>query len=230
MNFQDYNQAIVNSLEEVWLTFVEFLPELIGGLVVFIIGLVIASFLRRIVEKLISYTQVDKAVESFGIARRYEKVGFKVSFSVLIGWLVKWFIVIATLLAVADILNLAKVSEFLNQVFLYIPNVIVAVIILAVGIVVGSAAYGFIAKSVKASNIIADTSAGFLASVSKWAVIVFALMAALNQLGVASRMIEIAFTGLVGMIALAGGLAFGLGGQKKAETWLDKIEAEVSNK
>lgn len=217
-------------MEEVWSSFASFLPELIGGLIVFIIGLIVASFLRRIVEKLVSFTKIDRAIEGLDAVKRYEEAGMKVSFSAFIGWLVKWFIIIATLLSVADIWGLARVSEFLNEVFLYIPNVIVAVVLLAVGILVGSAAYKLVSRSVKASSVLADSSAGFLAAVSKWAIIIFAVMAALNQLGVASRLIEIGFTGIVAMFALAGGLAFGLGGQDKAAEWLETLEAEVSSK
>lgn len=230
MDFQTYNDAVIGSLEEVWESFASFLPELIGGLIIFIIGLIFASFLRRLAEKLISLTKIDKAIEGLGFVERYEEAGMKVSFASFVGWLVKWFIIIATLLSVADIWGLTKVSEFLNEVFLYIPNVIVSVIVLAVGILVGTATYKLVSRSVKASTVLADSSAGFLAAVSKWAIIIFAVMAALNQLGVASRLIEIGFTGIVAMFALAGGLAFGLGGQDKAAEWLETLEREVSNK
>lgn len=230
MDFQTFNEAVISSLEKVWDSFAGVFWELIGGLVVFIIGVIIASFLRRIVQKLISLTKIDKAIEGLGVVKRYEEAGMKVSFSAFIGWLVKWFVIVATLLAVADIWGLARVSKFLEDVYLYIPNVIVAVVLLAVGILVGTAAYKLVSKSVKASEVLADSSSGFLAAVSKWAIVIFAVMAALNQLGVASRLIEIGFTGIVAMFALAGGLAFGLGGQDKAAEWLEKLETEVTSK
>jgi len=227
--FTTWNEALITSFQNMWAKVIAFLPELVGALVVLIIGLIIASAFGGLARRLMSYTPIDKLSERLGIAGKLRATGFKFTFSGLVGWLVKWFIIVVVLVAVADTLGLTKVSEFLGEVFLYIPNIIVAVIILGVGLVIGGVIHEVVEKSVKASRTLASASAGLLASVSKWAIIIFAVMAALTQLGVTPRLIEILLAGLVAMVALAGGLAFGLGGKEKASKWLDKLEREVSS-
>lgn len=227
--FTTWNEALIISFQNMWAKVIAFLPELVGALVVLIIGLIIASAFGRLAKRLMSYTPIDKLNERLGITGKLRATGFKFTFSGLVGWLVKWFIIVVVLVAVADTLGLTKASEFLGEVVLYIPNIIVAVIILGVGLVIGGVIYEVVEKSVKASRTLVSASAGLLASVSKWAIIIFAVIAALTQLGVTPRLIEILLAGLVVMVALAGGLAFGLGGKEKASKWLDKLEREVSS-
>jgi hypothetical protein len=126
-------------------------------------------------------------------------------------------------------LGIPQITEFLNEVARYIPNVIVAVVILAIGLVIGNFIENVVVSAVSASRI-PTSSAGFLGGVAKWSIVVFALLAALVQLGVATSLVQILFTGLVAMIALAGGLALGLGGREKAAKWLDRLEQEMTTK
>jgi small-conductance mechanosensitive channel len=139
-----------------------------------------------------------------------------------VGKIVKWFFIIATLIAVADVLKIPQITQFLERVVLYIPNVLVAVVILAIGIIVAGLAYDAIKKGTETFRMTSET-ARILSSVAKWSIIVFTVMAALVQLGVASDMIRILFTGVVIMVSLAGGLAFGLGGKTKAEEMINRI-------
>jgi hypothetical protein len=153
----------------------------------------------------------------------FDHLGTQFKVSTLIGWVVKWFFIVVTLLAVVNILNIPQVSSFLDQVLLYIPNVVVAIIILALGLIAGNFFYNVVNRAATASHMSAAAVSG-LAALAKWAIVIFALMAALVQLGIAAGLIQILFTGFVAMLALAGGLAFGLGGRDKAARWLDKID------
>ena len=146
----------------------------------------------------------------------------------LVGWVVKWFFIIVTLIAVADILRWPQLTNFLESVALYLPNVIIAVLILLVGFILGNGLRDLVTKAVRASEL-PEASAGLLGTVARWAVIVFAIMATLTQLGVAADLVKILFTGLIAMLALAGGLSFGLGGKDHASLWLTKIKKEIQH-
>ena len=130
-------------------------------------------------------------------------------------------------MAATDILHLVQVTSFLNSIVLYLPNVIVAAVIMAVAFLVGSFTYAVIKGSTKIAGIV---SATLLATIAKWAIVIFGLLAALIQLGVASSLINTIFIGFVAMLALAGGLAFGLGGKDEAALILKKLRHEITEK
>jgi len=215
-----FNQVFISSFQGVWFKFIEFLPNLIAAILVLIIGLFLADFLGRFVSKVLTRLYVDRVVEKTGLKKNLEKLGFKITISRALGLLVVWFLYAVVLIGTAEILQLNQISQFLQAVVLYIPNVIVAVVILVVGIVVSN----FISIAVKEASLAAKlTAADLLSTLAKWAILVFSFMAALIQLKVAPELIQILFTGVVLMVALAGGIAFGLGGKDKAKELLDKL-------
>lgn len=220
--FQSWNDAVTASLQNLWNQVIAFVPNLLGALLVLIIGLVLAHVLSKLAHKLVMLSKVDSVVHKIDTTRKMEEMGIRFTLSGLIAWLIKWFFIIVTLIAVVNILNLTEVTAFLQDVARYIPNVVVAVIILAVGLVVGQFVHDVVEKSAKASHVTAGTS-HHLSSIAKWAIVLFSLMASLSQLQVARELIQIFFTGLVAMLALSFGLAFGLGGKEKANHWLDKV-------
>lgn len=220
--FSDWNQAVGASLQNLWNKVVAFVPELVGALIILVLGLVLAHFLSKLAQKLVNLTHVDKLVDKIDATKKLEEVGLRLSFAGIISWIVKWFFIIVTLIAVVDVLKLSQVTAFLQRVAEYIPNVVVAVIILAIGLVVGQFVHDVVEKSAKASNVTAHT-AHMLSTIAKWSIVIFALLASLVQLGVATNLIETLFMGLVVMLALAFGLAFGLGGKEHASKWLDKV-------
>lgn len=220
--FQTWNDAITASVQSFWTQIINFIPSLLAALIVLAIGLILASVLSKLAHKLVDLTKVDTLVHKIDFSKKLEEVGLKLSFSALIAWIVKWFFIIVTLTAVVDIMKLTEVSRFLQDVAHYLPKVIVAVIILAIGLVVGQFVHDVVEKSAKASNITAHTS-HMLSAIAKWALVIFSLMASLTQLEVATELIQILFTGLVAMLALALGLAFGLGGKERAGKWLEEI-------
>jgi len=218
--FQNWGDAVVASLQNVWYRLLDGLPTFVGALVVLIVGILVASSLGKLAKKLVEYARVDDLMARTGLLNQ---LGTQFKVSVLIGWIVKWFFIITTLLAVVNILNIEQVTSFLEQVLLYIPNVIAAVIILALGLIAGNFFHNIVERATKASSM-SEAAVGALSAIAKWSIVIFAFMAALVQLGIASGLIQILFTGFVAMLALAGGLAFGLGGREKASRWLDKID------
>lgn len=220
--FSTWNEAIKASLQNLWAKIVSLVPEIVGALVILIVGLVVASALGKLAKKLVHYTRVDNLVQKLGVAQKFENVGLKFSISGLVGWVVKWFFIIVTLIAVVDILKLDQITKFLQDVALYLPNVVVAILILVIGLVIGQFVYQVVEKTSKASHLTAHVG-DTLAAIAKWAIIIFALMASLSQLSIATRLIEILFTGFIAMLALALGLAFGLGGKEKAAKYLEQL-------
>ncbi|MDD2807278.1 MAG: hypothetical protein PHW95_02010 [Patescibacteria group bacterium] len=219
-SINDWGSVATSSLNEIWFRFVDLVPNLIGAALVLIVGIFLAQAVGRVIAKLIHKIYVDRAAETTGLTTFLQRLGFKLEISRALGLLVTWFLYIIILVATAEILGLDQISQFLGSVVLYIPNVLIAVVILLVGIIVSN----FVHTLVKEMSIAANLDfADSLANVAKWALLIFTFMAALIQLRVATELIQILFTGLVLMVSLAGGIAFGLGGKDQAKEFLDKL-------
>ncbi len=217
--------TVVESFLTVWEGLLRLLPNILAALVVLILGWLAASVLGKIVRRAVEFTKVDEVIDKAGLDKSMADAGLDFNLARLIGWLVKWFVIVVVLIAVAEILRLSQITQFLETIAYYIPNIIIAVVILLVGLVLGNFVHKVVLKSVQASQI--GTAAGFLATLAKWSIFVFALLAALTHLKIAQELINTLFMGLVGMLALAGGLAFGLGGKDAAREFIDKMKREI---
>ncbi len=227
MFVQTWAYVITFTFQNLWTGFILFLPNFIGALVILFVGLVIAAGIGKVVEKLVDALKLDRLLPQLGLGRLLERAAMRLRSGRFLGVLVQWFFIIVTLLAISDILKLAAFSDFLKQVLLYVPNIVIAVLIMLAGVVVAA----FLSKLVRASVLASRLhSAHFLGALTKWAVLVFAFLAALSQLGVAGALVNTLIMGFVAMLALAGGLAFGLGGRDVAAAWLEKMRDEVSHK
>jgi len=227
MFVQTWVDVINYSLQNLWQGFVMFLPTFLGALIIFFVGLIVAAGLGKIVEKLIDALKLDRLLGQLGLNKILERANVRLHSGRFVGISVQWFFIIITLLAVSDILKLLAFSDFLKQVLLYVPNIVVAVLIMLAGVVIAV----FLSKLVRASVLAARLhEARFLGALTKWSVLVFAFLAALSQLGVAGALVNTLIMGFVAMIAIAGGLAFGLGGRDVAAAWLGKIKDEISNR
>lgn len=222
-----WGTAVFTPLQDIWYRFLIFLPNLIGALLILIIGWIIAAGLDRLVTQILKQIKLDTALNKVGVRNFFRKAGVDFETSDFIGGLVRWTIILVAFLAAADILGLAKVTDFLNEILGYIPNIFVAVAILLIGML----AANFFAHVVRGAVGIAKIrSANFLASITKWVIWIFTILVALNQLGVASMIINYLMMAIFFMIALAGGLAFGLGGQKAATEALENINKEMKHR
>jgi len=224
--FHDWGSAVVGSLTGLWAEFVSFIPNLIAALVVFIVGWAIAVAIGRLVEKILVILRINSAVENLGgLKTAFARANLKINIPYFFGELVKWFLIIVTLLAATDILGLHDVSSFLRSILYYIPNVVVAALILLIAVVLANFVYRTVLASVSAAGF---STGGMIATISKWSIIVFALFAALLQLQVATTLIQTILTAFFAMVAIAGGLAFGLGGKDLAAKWLSKAESDLT--
>lgn len=222
---QDWVQIVVDSLQGLWVGAVGVLGNVIGALIVLIIGLIVASGIAAIIERIVKLLKLDDVLKKLGVEEHFGRAGVRINSGKFFGKLVYWFFVVVFLLAVADILHFDTLSSFLEQVLLYVPNVVVAVLIMLAAIVVAHFLKQLVAASVKSARL---HSPNFLGSLTWWAVVIFGFLAALSQLGVAVSIINALVTGFIGMVALAGGIAFGLGGKESASKVLKKLESHVS--
>lgn len=212
--------TLVNSFNNDLSAVVGFFPRFLSGLLVILIGVLVASVVKQLI------LAASKALKLDGYLKRYGIPELRSNYTWIniLAEVVRWFIIIVFLIPTADIWGLGRIGTLLNELLLYLPNVFVAVVIGLVGFVLARLAHDVILASVKG---VTKESAETVASVSQWAINVFVILAVLSQLGVASDLIRILFTGIVAMIALAGGIAFGLGGQKNAAAVLDEIKKRL---
>ena len=179
------------------------------------------------VAQIIKALKVDEALKKAGVEDFLNKGGIGLDAGAFLGGLVRWFIIIVFLIAAFEVLNLSQVTAFLRDILNYLPQVIVAVLILIVAGLVGDAMKRIVLSSAMTAGI---HSAGFLATVTGWVIWIFAILVALSQLGIAVGFVQTIFTGLVVALSLGLGLAFGLGGQEAAGRIIEKVSKEISSK
>ncbi|OGG70058.1 hypothetical protein A3F27_03260 [Candidatus Kaiserbacteria bacterium RIFCSPHIGHO2_12_FULL_53_13] len=219
--------VIQSSFTGLWLTVAQSLPAILMAVVIFVIGWIIGVVLYRVVVQVVKALRIGDALRAAGLETAAREAGFNLDVGRFLGTLVKWFVIVVFLVAALDVLGLTRVTIFLQQVvLLYLPQVIVAVLILILAAFVAEVVKSLVAGSARAAGAHAANLAG---AVAKWAIWLFAILAAINQLGVATEFVQTLFTGLVVALALAFGLAFGLGGKDAAARTIERVRSEISS-
>jgi hypothetical protein len=215
---QDTGDALKASLAGALNTFLSAIPRIIGFAVVLIVGWIVSSLLGRGVEALLHAVRFNDLARRSGFAGFVQKMGVRDDPAGVISGIVKWFVRLITLVVAFDTLGLPAVSGVLQQLLLWLPNLVVALVVL----VIGGLAANALSQLVRG----ATAEAGFsnpdlLAMVTKVAVLGFTVVVAVNQLGIATTLINTLLVGIVGAFSIAFGLAFGLGGRDRAAQLLD---------
>jgi hypothetical protein len=220
-----WGDAIFLSLSNALATFLNAIPLIIGALVILAIGWIISNVVARLIRELLGRAGADRIFAEHG-GDVYGSRSAQIKPSIVTSEIVKWIIRFVFLVAAANALGMPQVSLLLNQVLLWIPNLLVAAVILLVAPLIGRFLKGLI--EVGAGNM-GFTNAPLLGRIAEIAVIAFAVIVAIDQLGIAADLLNILFIGVVGAIALAFGLAFGLGGRDVAarvtEGWYASTQA-----
>ena len=214
------------SLTTLWSGVAGFVPRLVAALVVFLVGWLIAVLLGKLAYQIVKVLHLDAGLTRVGFRQAWERSGFRLDTPKLFYELVKWFFIVVFLMAATNILGLVEVTNFLQTVVLYLPNVIIAAVLLLIGILVAKFTEGVVRASVRAAGL---ASANFLGALGKWAITIFSLLIALNQLQVAGDIIKILITGLIAAVSLAVGLSFGLGGVRHADEALGRLKKRVND-
>lgn len=225
-NLYSWGDILQASFMDIWLGVARFIPNLLAAIVLFLVGWLVAVILGRLVAQVIKTIKLDVALRGAGFDKVVERAGFEMNSGVFLGALVKWFFIVATLVASLEIVGLTTVTKYLSEVVLdYLPRVIVAALILLVSVVIASAVQKLVSSSAKAANI---SSAAVLGEISKWAIWIFAFMFALTQLQILNTFIQPLFIGIIAAISLALGLSFGLGGRDAAAKYIEKVKDNMS--
>jgi len=216
----NWYDVTLKALGDLWDGFIAFLPSLIGALIIFIIGWIIAVGVGKLVAEILRRVKFNQIFEREGWRSALEKADIKVDISGFIGAIFKWVLMIVFLLAAVDVLGLEAFGVFLNKVLAFLPNVIVAALVFVVAVIISD----LLEKIVRAS--VEGVKVGYgqlIGGIVKWSIWIFAILIILHQLGIGAELIETLVTGIVALIAIAGGIAFGLGGKDTAAEVLDTI-------
>ncbi len=225
-----YGQAITGSVTDSFRalgpSIASFSIRLIIALAIFIVGYIVGSFINKLIQHLFKKINVDTYLRSTGIDETLRRGGVTLNSGAFIGALVKYFIIVVFLIAAFQVVGLNQVTIFLQQVVVaYLPQVIIAVLILLAAVVIGDV----MQKIVRAASASAGIrQAPILGSITKWAIWIFAILTVLVQLGIGADLIRILFTGIVVAFSLALGLSFGLGGQNHASDLIQKMKKEMT--
>jgi Conserved TM helix len=222
---RDMGEALRASLAGALNTFLSAIPRILGFAIILIVGWLISSLLAKGVIALLNAIKFNDLARRSGFADFVAKMGVRTDSTGVIAIVAKWFVRLITLVVAFDMLGLPAVSGVLQQLLLWLPNLVVGLVILVIG--------GLAANAL--SNLVrgATAQAGFgnpdlLATVTRIAVWSFSIVVAVNQLGIATELINTLLVGLVGALALATGLAFGLGGRDRAARLLDELSRRAA--
>jgi len=223
VQISDWGDAVFLAVSNALNTLIAALPQVIGALLLILIGWVLSGFLARITTEALRRAGADRVfAEHAGTV--YGESGTRFRPSVAAGEVVKWLVRIVFLVAAANALGMEEVSIFLNQVLLWIPNLIVAAVILLVAPLIGRFVRGLIEVG---AGEMGFSNAPLLGRIAEVAIIAFAVVIAVNQIGIAADLVNILFIGIVGALSLAFGLAFGLGGRDVAGRLTDEWYAST---
>ncbi len=215
------------TLNNVWQGVAQFVPVLVIALIVFAIGWVLAALIEKLIESLFRALKVDTALKGAGMEDVVKRAGYNLNSGAFVGALVKWFIIVVFLMASLSMLKLDQVNQFLGEVVNYLPNVIVAVLVLMVAAIVATAMQKVVVASALAAH---SRSAELLGRVAKWSIWIFAIITALDKLVIIPGLIQVVITPLLAGLALAFGLAFGLGGKEAAQKMIEKTATHILSK
>jgi len=224
MVFTDWTTTVSDSWTTVWDKFVGFLPNIIGAFIILIVGWIVGLLFALVIDRLFRVIGLQTLFEKAKVEDILKKTDSQKDATSMLAAAVKWIIYLVAFIAAANVLQLPDVANFLNRILAYIPSVIAAGAILLIGLVLANFLSTVVKGSLNASGL---GSVDTVAVVVRYAIVIFAFLAALVQLGIASTLLNTLFIGVVAFLAIAGGLAFGLGGKDAAGEWIENLKKQL---
>jgi len=223
-SLSSWQTALIVSWGQVWTAFLGILPSILGAIVVFAVGLILAFWVKRLVVEVLKLVRFDKLTKSAGFDKYLSKADISLSFTDLLGAVAEWLVILVFFMAGVDILGLTGVSEVLTRVLGYIPNVLAAALIFAAGTFVAGLVDGLVRGALASVDHEAAKPVGRLA---RWVILVVTFFAAIDQLKIARGLISTFFQGLTYTVVLVVGLSVGLGAKdlvsRVLNDWYEKI-------
>jgi len=221
----DWTLVTWEALQNLWQGFLIFIPKLVGAILIFIIGWFISVAVGKLIAEILKRIKFNQVFGRGVWKEALEKAEIKVDASGFIGAIVKWVLVIVFLLAAVEILGLVQFADFLTKVLAYLPNVIVAALIFVVAVIIAD-----ILEKVVRAAVEGGVRVGYgqiVGAIVRWSIWIFAILAILIQLKIAPALLQTLFIGFVALIAIAGGIAFGLGGKEVAAELLQDLKKKL---
>jgi hypothetical protein len=220
-----FTDTLITSFRDAFSMILSAIPRILGFIIIVAIGWFVSSLLAKGVVGLLRAIRFDELMQRSGLADFMSKMGTGIDSVGIVAGIVKWIVRVVVLLVAFDTLGLPAVSDVMRQLLLWLPNLVVAIFVLFIG-GIAARALGNIVRGVTAEGGFSNPET--LANISRTAVWTFAIVVAINQLGIATNLINTLFTGFVGALAIALGLSFGLGGRDLAsrtlENWYDQAQ------
>jgi len=204
-----------------------YLPVLLGALVILIVGWIVAKAIERLVNWLLKTIRFDILADKASISEILKKGDLKMSAREVVSRIVYWLVIIMVLVMTVDALGLPKASDILESLFAYVPKVISALLVLIVAMFLASFVSGIVRTTAANANL---PKPQIFAGISRWAIIIFAVTIALEQLGIAPLLVSATFNIILGGIVLALALAFGLGSKDAVAKYLEELKQKRSGK
>lgn len=220
---QQQLDVFVASLTTFWTQLAGFIPQLLAALLLLFLGWILANVARTAIGKTLDVLKFDELGQKSGIEAFMRQGNIDLTLSRLIANLVYWIVLLIVIVTVANSLGLSTVSHLFEKVVFYIPNIIVAILVLVFGVMIAR----FINRLVFAYlNNMGVGGALTLSTMAEYAVMIFVFFVALEQLQIGTQLLVTAFQIGFGAIGLAFGLAFGLGGKE----WAAGVIKRLSDK
>jgi hypothetical protein len=220
----DWYTVTVGALQYLWQGFLLVAPKIIGALIVFIIGWFIALGIGKLVAEILKRIRFNMLFERGSWKSALDKAEIKLDASEFIGAVTKWILVIIFLLAAVEILGLTEFASFLNRVLAYVPHAVAAALIFVVAVVIADIIEKIVRAAVEGIKMGYGQVAG---AIIRWSIWIFAIIAILMELGIGSQLFLSLFQGVIALLVIAGGLAFGLGGKDVAADVLKKMKNKL---
>ncbi|MFA6187194.1 MAG: hypothetical protein WC770_08305 [Phycisphaerae bacterium] len=217
----EWKNLVVEPVTQMLTRILNYLPVLLGALVILIVGWIVAKAIKRLVDWLLKVIRFDALADKAGISEILRKGNLEISAREVVSSIVYWLIIIMVLVMTVDALGLPKSSDILTSLFAYVPKVIVALLVLIVAMFLANFVSGIVRTAAGNANL---PKPELLAGISRWAIIIFAVTIALEQLGIAPLLVTATFNIILGGVVLALALAFGLGGKDAAAKYLEELK------
>jgi hypothetical protein len=223
---QDWGTAIITALSNALALLFAFIPRFIGFLVILLVGWIIATLVSKALTALLRKVGFERMANRIGLTRFEQRMGVQMDAAGVLGRIVYWFLFLIFLVPATDALGLPAVSNVLNTLVEYLPNVFVAIVVLFLGALAATVVADLV-RGATASTAIGNPNV--FATIARVAILGFTALIALEQLHIAPALLNELFAGIVGAAALAFGLAFGLGGREAAQRMLNRAESRVND-
>ncbi|MBA4156008.1 MAG: small-conductance mechanosensitive ion channel [Gemmatimonadetes bacterium] len=220
---QSWDEALMTGLAAALAMFMGAIPRIIAFLVIILVGWFLASLVAKGVAAVLRKVNFNDAARRSGFADFVHNTGAEADSSGFIALVAKWFIRLIALVVAFDALGVPAVSEVLRELLLWLPNLVVALVVLVIGGLAANALWGLVRGSTQQAGF---SNPGMLATIAKGAVWAFAIIIAANQVGIGAVVVNTLLIGFVAALALASGLAFGLGGRDVAERILERAYSD----